>query len=295
MNGSLLSKMITQDITGAIKAFQADDFDLLNIFGNRIMSDALFGDDSKSALPGFFVKHVALIFLGMKPRLAPAKFSAAKRIGKGYLDTLSTFAENTEDAALWQDFHKFNSDVREYLVIGIDNEVYEEDPEITRAVPMWLIRYLSDEKEVLLTPYNLFLKGVLNEAERISRVFGCQLADTYAISLLVALDRYYDYVWVRCRTPVGDLNTEKAREMVFPYVEEITQLVCSEAEIKPHEVTIVLWKMIKGWRQSFIHYMELLARTPEKVIELPEESKKKLAQVVGKALEREAKREVKPK
>ncbi len=289
MDRNLLSSAITGDIRAAVRAFVLDDFELLNVFGNRVMSDALFGDDSKLALSGFFVKHVALVFLGIKPRLTPARFSEAKRVGKDYLDNLSASSETVGDAALWDEFHEFNRSVRKYIVTDIESEVYEENPEITRAALSWLIRYLGDKKDVLLEPHNLFLKGILNEADRISKVFGCGLADTYTISLITALDRYYDFVQVRCRTTMGDIDTDKAREMVFPYVEKITQLVCSEAEIKPEGVTSVLWELIRGWREFFIHYMELPRRTQERVIELPEESRRKLAEVVGKALEREVK------
>lgn len=288
MDKNLLFTMILQDIKATIKAFELDNFELMNIFGNRIMSNALFSDDGKLALPGFFLKHVAIIYMRLKTHLSSSKFSDAKKVGEEYLATLSNFSKESVEDKLWKDFHEFNNRIRKYIINEIEVEVYEEDPKITHNIFKWLIKYLGDKKDVLLRPNNLFLKGILNEMERLSNVYGCELTDTYAISLLTALDRYFDYFQIAYGTFTGEVDKDKVKSMVFPYIEKIVELFSSE-DVKLETVDSILWELIRGWREFFIHYMELPRRTPEKPIELPEEYRKKLAEHIAKALEKELK------
>lgn len=289
MEHSLLFKVISQDISAARKAFEEDDFVLMNILGNRIMSDALFGDERKLALPGFFLKHVALFYLSAKPRIATSLFSETKHIGREYIDSLSEFSENSKEAALWESFHKFNNDIRGYAVTDIERAAYKEDPEITHAVLKWLVEYLNAKKELLINRNSALFKGILNEAERIFKVYGCRLTDTYFLSLLIALDRYFDYFQIQYGRPTGEVDEQQVKEIIFPYIEKVAKLMSSEPEIKPETVGSILWDLIKGWREFFMQYMELPRGVVEQRIELPEESKKKLSEAIGKALEKEAK------
>lgn len=289
MEHSSLFKVIFHDISAARKAFEENDFELMNILGNRIMSDALFGDERKLALPGFFLKYMALVYLSAKPRLSTSLFSETKHIGREYIDSLSEFSENSKEAELWESFHKFNNDIRSYAVTDIEREAYEEDPEIAHAALKWLVEYLNAKKEVLINRNNVLFKGILNEAERIFKVYGFRLTDTYFLSLLIALDRYFDYFRIQYRKPTGEVDEQKVKEIIFPYIEKLAQLMSSEREIKPETVGSILWDLIKGWREFFIQYMEFPRGTVEQRIELPEESKKKLSEAIGKALEKEVK------
>jgi hypothetical protein len=88
MNQDLNTEMYEKNINVAILAFKTEDFQLMNIIGNRIMSDSLFGDAEEFALLGFFVKQTALNYLNLKPRISDSDFLDAKLVGEKYLDTL---------------------------------------------------------------------------------------------------------------------------------------------------------------------------------------------------------------
>lgn len=290
MDNNLSFKVVLQNIEAAISAFDLENFVLMNIFGNRIMSDALLFNDGKLALPGFFLKHVAVIYGNLKTRLTESKFSDAKSDGRTYLNTLSNFTkESIKEKTLWQDFHEFNNNIRKHIILDIEWKVYEQNPEITHNAFMWLLGYLNDKKEVLLQPNNFFFKGILIEMNRLSKVYGCKLTDTYAISLLTSLDRYFDYFQRAYRTSIGHINKDKVKEIIYPYIEKITNLFSEGDEVEPETINSILWELIKGWREFFIQYMELPGRVVEKPIELPEEHRKQLGEIIGKALERETK------
>jgi hypothetical protein len=125
--------------------------------------------------------------------------------------------------------------------------------------------------------------------DRIFKVHGGFESEVYAISMLKALDRYYDYFRVAYRTD-GTIDEEKVKSVIFPYIDQIVSIV-SSGKIDVNEIMEVLWKLVSGWRKFFIEYMELLPRgvAVEKAIELPEEAKRKLTESVTKALEGEVK------
>lgn len=285
--------MVSQDINAAIKSFELDEFELMNIYGNRAMSNTLFSSNSKLALYGFFIKQVAIIYLNLKGRLTESKFREAKSIGKEYIISLSkSFNNNAEENELWSEFNDFNNDIREYITPGLEKDVYDKNPDLTNIAFKWLVKYLYDNKELLYHPNNRLIKGILNEMTRIYNTYGGKLADTYVLSLIIALDRYFDYCLQAFKTPLGDVEKEKIKEAVFPCIEEILKLSSSE-NIDPKYVTDILWKLIKGWREFFIQFMEIPREVHElstrRSIELPKELKEKLGKVIEESLKKEAK------
>ena len=80
MNQDLNVEMYTKNIKVATLSFKTEDFQLMNIIGNRIMSDSLFGSIEGFALFGFFVKQMALNYLNLKPRISESDFLDAKLV-----------------------------------------------------------------------------------------------------------------------------------------------------------------------------------------------------------------------
>jgi len=283
---------VHQDVEASIRAFEREDFENLNIFANRLMANVVFGADGKWALPGFFLKNIALIYGTLKIGAPATAFSTAKSIGNGYLNSLGklTADGNFDENMLWREYHEFSNRIRKFLMNEFEEKVYKDNFDFTHHAIKWLIRHLDEKREVLFDPNNVFLKGLLNEMERIFRVHGGEMADTYAISLVTALDRYYDYFRLAYKAPDGCINQNKIKEIIFPFVDKIVGLLSSETGANASDVGGVLWELIRGWREFFIHYMELRPRpgvVVERGIELPEEAKKRLTETVTKALERE--------
>jgi len=73
---------------------------------------------------------------------------------------------------------------------------------------------------------------------------------------------------------------------IFPYIDAIKRI--SAADTVPYdEATSLLWELIKGWREYFIGYQELSQGAVEKAVELSKESRAKLSEMLGKALQKE--------
>ncbi|MBS7631644.1 hypothetical protein KEJ47_08800 [Candidatus Bathyarchaeota archaeon] len=282
---------IRQDIEAALRAFEREDFENLNIFANRIMADVVFSTEGKLALPGFFLKNIAFVYGNLKTRAPATSFSTAKSIGSRYLDSLGKLVAKSDfdENRLWQEYHEFSDKIRKFQMNEFEETSYKDNLDFTHHAIKWLIRYLDEKRDILFDPNNVFLKGLLNEMDRIFRVHGGELIDTYAISLVTALDGYYDYFRLAYKTPDAGINQNKVKEIIFPFVDKIVNILSSE-EINVSEVDGVLWELIRGWREFFIHYMELRPRpgfVVERGIELPEEAKKRLTETITRALEKE--------
>jgi hypothetical protein len=291
MNKDLNVEMYTKNMKVAALSFKMEDFQLMNIISNRIMSDSLFGSSDNFAVFGFFVKQMALNYLNLKPRISESDFLDAKLVGEQYLDTLLSSSEDTDTVKSWADYHEFNIKIRQYSASDIDKsikEIYGDNPKITENVRYWLIDFLVKDRDMLYDGKNNFLKGLINEFQRVGLTYDYEVRDTVIFSCLVALDRYYEYFVFQHTAGNGVLDTEKVKTTFFPYIDKVKQF-SSSSELDYKEATHLLWQLIKSWRESFIYYTELPYKTVQKPIELSKEAKKKLSEAVSKALQKEVK------
>ena len=277
-------EVIEQDVKAAYSAFKNDDFTDMNIFANRIMSNALLSEDPRFTLVGFFMKEMARIYGSIKARKDLSTFSTAKSLGDVYIKSIKLKGSINE---LWEQYHQFYNRVREHRQDEYEKDSYKENVEFTHSAFRWLIEKLSKDRNVLFNENNQFVYGVLNEMDRILRVHGEKLVDLYAWSLVKALQLYYDYIDYFSK----DERIKVIEKSVFPYIDDITKTLTKDV-IDPKEVTLLLQRIIVDWRICFIHFMERPRLVPverEKRVPITEETKKKISETVAKALEEKVK------
>jgi len=281
-----LDKAIKEDLGAAIDAFRKDSFDFVNIAANRIMANAVFGPDTRVFLLGFFLKEVARTFGVLKTREEASAYSTAKSHGFKYVESLGKSFVSFDEEELWKGFHDFVNRMRKFEMNEFEERNYSRNIEFTRDAFSWLLKHLFENKFLLFDPRNLLFKGILNEMERIFRVHSGDLPEIALISLIKAIDRYYDYVIRAHRKPDNRIDGEAIENKILPYIDRIAKIYKKDLEIK--EVDDILWELVKGWRELFVQYMELPRTrvTFEKGIELPAELKKKLSESITKTLEK---------
>jgi len=281
-------KPIEEDFKAAFEAFKSDSFGNMNIFSNRLMSNAIFNKNTKIFLPGFFMKDVATTFELLKTKQSPTAFSTAKSHGFSFIETLQKLLASLDEEQLWKEFHSFHNAVRKFEIDSFEEKTYSDNPEFTKAAFSWLLSYLKTNRNILFDSNNLLLKGILNEMNRIFKVHSGVLSDTVIMSLIEALDRYYDYIrriYVKPNTRFVD--EEIVKNNIFSLIDQIEKIYATDLNLP--EADSVLWILVKGWREFYIQYMELppLRVAVEKGIVLPEELKKKISEGITKTLEKE--------
>lgn len=278
-----ISQIIEQDVKAAYSAFRNDDFRLVNIFANRIMTNAILSEDPRLTLVGFFLKEVARICDGIKARKDLTTFSTAKSLGDAYIESIKLGNDINE---FWEQYHRFYNRVRKHEQNEYEKKSYEENVEFTRFAFRWLIEKLSEDRNMLFNDKNQFVLGILNEMDRTIRVHGGELVDLYALLLVRALQLYCAYIEYFNK----DERNEIVKKSLFPYIDDITKMLLKDL-VDPKEVTLLLKHIILDWRLCYIHFMERPRFVPirEEGIPITEETKRKISETVAKSLEKEVK------
>ena len=291
MDDNLHQEMIRDDFKFATAAFDTGDFQLMNIAGNRLMSDAILGPNVRAAIIGFFIKDLAINYMNLKSQLSDSDFAKAKSFGQRYLVSAAVNLTSIDwQSLVWTDFHVCDSQLTKYQPSAVEAGVYRENLSVTAYASHYFVDYLIENKDLLCDSHNNLLDAILSELQRISRVFGAAVSDTATFALLVALQRYYEYLRSICTVRDGQLDSEKLAPQINPFIDRLAAITRAP-ELSYQGVNTLLWDLIRRWREFFWSYAESRRKTPslDKVIELPEESKKKLSEVVGKALQKELK------
>ena len=277
-----ISQIIKQDAKAVLLAAQGDDFRLVNIYANRIMTNATFSKNPNFALIGFFFKEIAKICGHVKTRKDTTAYSTAKSIAVSYIESVDIESKSEK---LWTDYTSFYNKIRKYEEDEYEKESYEDNPEFTNASFNWLLELINKDKKMLFNPINQFIAGITNEMNRIISVHGGGLRETCLTSLFKALMLYSSYLTYFEK----DYRNEIIANSILPYLDLIT--ATQKEKVDPDQVTDLLARIVFDWRVSYIRFLERpsFVAVEEPKVPITEETKKKLSESIERALEEEVK------
>ena len=285
----LMKEIIKQDIAAAIQAFEGDDFGLVNIMGNRLMSNLLLVGQGDLMIYGYLLKEASKEFERIR-RMGKGRLEESKKIGRKFLEDLQAMVKDEVDARkVWERCYEYEKSIVKYLPTDFELAAYTENPRFTRDAALWLAKHLRENKELLMKEKNRLLNGVLNELSRIINTHGPDQYSLVLYLLLVSLADYYRYL---SHMDVTE-REEEFKQKIFPYVDEITSLD-PESDLGElyGRANKILGDIASKWRTYFINYMEvpeieIVERRPR--IEIPEEAKERITKTIKEAIEKEAK------
>ena len=285
------NSVFQQDLKAVKNALEKEDFHNLNIFANRIMSNSYIFKDPSRMICGLILKDLALTLLPLGSSKKTKSVGTAKALAAGFFKKLyeqSKSEISTKD--LWSDYHEFSNATKRHLMDEHEEAGYiEEDPKFTHEAVNVLLSKLKEQRECLLSPRCLLLKGILNEIGRLYKVHGGELSDEFVFALITSLDRCYEYI-----TDIfGDNDSifvEKVSSIIQPEVDKIFDIIKKIENNNGSWIPDVdeeLFKLSGMWREYFVLYMEHGQPAKETSIRLPEESRKKLTEAIARSLEEE--------
>lgn len=280
-----IPEVIKQDAKAALLAAKGDDFRVMNIYSNRIMANALFNSDPNPnfALIGFFFKEIARTCGQVRTGKEGTAYSTAKSIAVNYIESMDV---DSKSEKLWSDFAGFYNRIRKYEQDEYEKESYEDAPAFTNTSFCWLSELINKERMRLFDNNSRFLAGVAAEMDRIILVHGGELHEICVVSLFKALSLYSGYLSYLDK----DYRNEIVANSVFPYLDSVVAITAKK-DVDFDEVTKLLAKIVFDWRICYIRFLERPSIVPfeERKVPIAEETKKKLAESVEKALEQEVK------
>lgn len=280
---------LQQDLKAIILALEEDDYENTNIFANRLMSDAGIVGDKEHLLIGFFSKDVAADMMELRAMKKATALATAKAHATIFLSKMNDHARRQafDEEEIWNEYVVLSDKLRKFHLTPHEEKAYADDKEFTHRIAVWLEQYLLGRQNLLVESKSQLLKGVLNELGRVYRIFGADKPEIIFLSLLTALDRVCDYVRFAHQSPDGSIDSGSAKSEILPYLERILDIMQGKS-VEISKVDALLSELIIKWREAFISYLEVphLVRVPvEKGVQLPEETKKRIAEAVTKALE----------
>ena len=281
---------LTQDIIVARELFEKDDFGNAMIFGNRILSNAVFLTEDQRPpflLAGFFVKDIASELIRVASTSQVSVVSTAKTAAMSY------FTEVTEPVAkptfsierFWQTYEQYSNRIRTFGNLVEEDHVYTENRSFTKVVADWIIGYLGQERDVLYNSRNMLLEGSINEIIRVYRAHGANVRELVILALLTYLQRVYSYIRYAFVDDKGDVDKQRVDAEIFPYVDSLKTNALEDKEV--NGATRQLCDLLLAWRHYFIRFADAPAPRPlqaERGVQLPEETRKRITEAITKSL-----------
>lgn len=283
-------ELFKQDLKNYTNAIKVKDFRTGNILANRIMSNSHLFDKQYFGIVGFFLKQITSDAIALRNVTDQDSIATI-------LNAITNFIENTifpqissekyEIAEVWRGYSNFMIKTRDAYLFQEEKEIYKINSKITEKAFNKILGLLFKEKELLTYPTNNFLKGLINEMNRVGKTYGIETKNLYLQSLVTMIDRIDEYVGL---TMVDMKDFEvRIKNEVIPYVEKLEE-ICSNQQSSESDVNDLLWELIKLWREYFIKFLDI-KRSPSQPLQVKEDVKppvkSKLVDELAKSLEDE--------
>lgn len=256
---------LLQHVSAASEALSKDDFFLMNIFSNRLMSDAVMIQDLNFGLIGFMSKNASQYLTKVKANLQglASKGLTETKKTKSYKDTAENLMKQFSNSNnnlnnLWNYYQTFVSEMRLSMLTELEQKIYtEEDKTYSTNLLKWLSTHLSQNRDILFQKDNRLLKGVSNEAERTINCFGVERNGLLFASVVTALDWVYDYYQTIFLSNSSGNVSEEINRIIFPAIEAANSIFTSDDSKKEERITQVIWELIIKWRLFFVQFLDL--------------------------------------
>ena len=287
----IANNVVRQDLKVAKKAIGAKNFGMVNVIGNRIMSDLLVEDRKDSMIIGWMLKDLAGELNNIEEGEDEGKLVHATKSAKDHLEELGSMlvTKRTRASDLWERYFDIEKKIRKDLLSDLEDGEYNEAHEFSKKAAIMLIEHLNSNRDILLNKNNKLIYGAANELSRITNEHGGNEAHiTYLV--LTALSHYYRYLLYE-ELIEGDIeNKERFKSKIDEYIDKIYEMASmirtGQIEDLYEHSNNILWQLGSEYRKYVINYLDI-PHIVKREIELPEKAKEKIGDIIAKSFEDE--------
>jgi hypothetical protein len=253
------TNVIRQDIKVAKNAIDDKEFGMVNIIGNRIMSNLLVEGREELMILGWMLKDLGGELGSIKERGEEGKIEDAIKLAKEHLDELGNMLmqKRTSASNLWDRYFDIEKKIRKDLLSKSETDEYKEEHEFSKKAALMLIEHFHSNRELLLKKNNRLIFVVANELSRIVNEHGG--SETTIVYLVFrAMDHYYSHV-MNAELFDGKIEDEsRFKSKIDEYIDEIYKMASmiknGRIEDLYEHSNNILGKLGSEYRKSFINY-----------------------------------------
>jgi hypothetical protein len=295
---SLIIDVLRQDLKVVENALKVNNFGMVSIIGNRIMSNLLLADASKTKelmLIGWIVKEMGGELEEIKRYKDESKLANGTKIVEENLKKIVTMLSKKEygNKEVWELYFDFEKKMQVYILNDLEDKSYTRKPEFTHEITLFLLQHFLANKDLLLKQNTQLNKGILNDLSRTINEHGATEGEYIFYIIFKVFDLYFDYV-LYSETIDGKINEASMRPKIDVYIntiEKIYQIYEAKNLEKMYPASIALvYDLSIEIRKYFLNYFIIHTQQfVERKFELPEEAKQRIGETISKAFEEKLK------
>lgn len=284
--------VIRQDLKVARNAIDAKEFGMVNVIGNRIMSNLLVEDREELMIIGWMLKDLGGELGGIKDRKEEGKLNDAIKSAKEHLDELGQMlvTKRTSASDLWDRYFDIEKKIRKDILSKSEADEYKEEHEFSKKATIMLIEHFHSNRELLLKENNKLILGVTGDLSRIANEHGGK----EAIIVYLAFRALYDYHrYLMYEEGVdGKIEDEsRFKSKIDEYIDKVYEMASMIRDAQIDDLyeysNRILGKLGSAYRKYFTNYLDIPRIVVEREIEIPEKAKEKIGDIVSKSFEKE--------
>jgi len=279
-------EVLKEDVQVYLNGIKSLDMDFCNIISNRMNTNAVILKSNQYVLLSCVLKKSALFTLQL-PNPDDQK-NLAELIRKKLTEIQNSINTDNIFNIYTEIFQKFID------FTGKTEEKYTKNIKFSEYIANYGLQFLKkeiNEKNINYAITAIF-PGVLNEFARVFRSHGYS-KNLLAIELVMEyFTRLFDYLRFILLNSEGDkkIKVEKQIEEFLSLLSKnIEEYMANKPEYIESSINL-LSKLCEEWRLMFVRYLELFQRQPKekkKEIEIPDELKDRMKNIISKGLDSE--------
>ena len=284
--------VIRQDLKVAKKAIDDEELGMVNVIGNRIMSNLLVEDREELMIIGWMLKDLGGELGGIKERKEESKLEDAKKLAKPHLDELREMltAKRTSASDLWDRYFDIEKKIRKDILSKSEADEYKEEHEFSKKAAIMLIEHLHSNRELLLKKNNQLISGVANDLSRVVNEYGGKEAIVVYL-VFRALDHYYRYLIYEEVVDGKIEDKSRFKSKIDEHIDKVYEMASMIRDAQIDDLyeysNRILGKLGSAYRKYYTNYLDIPRIVVEREIEIPEKAKEKIGDIVSKSFEKE--------
>lgn len=258
-----IANLINQDLSVALKYIDEKKYDSVNIIGNRILQNLYSINEKEFMIIGLILKEVSFDL----QQINAAEYSKDKKI-----DKCKPVAEKciqrlflndeTSTIEIWNSYFDFEDEIRTYLLVLEEREIYKDNPEYSTEATKNYINILSENKDYLLNRNIIPLERTRSELATMINIHGGKIT-----TLFYLLTRAFEHVY---RFSLhGKITDDELASIVNSNIDRLNEIVelineNNEEELVEHANNMIEYLMFY-YRKYFMLFGDLKGELIEEI------------------------------